>query len=640
MTVRPVDLVEQALAEHGCNPRRGAARCPAHPDTNPSLSYSEADNGNALIHCHAGCTPDSILTALGLTPTDLFPPKTGNGHQPTPDLRNLIRTITATYTYTTASGTPLYQVVRYHPKAFRQRLPDGTWGIGDTPRIAYNLPAVKAAIANRQPIWIVEGEKDVDLLTRLGHTGTCNSGGAGQWNDLCTKALNGAQHVTIVADNDEPGRRHATNIAAAIAGTVHHLELRLPAAGKDLTDHIAAGLTLDQLAPWQPDNDNLPTPVDWPAFWAEDHEPEEWLCRPYLPLGRQIAMFAPAKTGKSLLALEVAVKLAVGQAVFWQPAAPPVDTVYIDLEMTAADLYERLEAIGISEDDDLTHFHYYLLPQLPPLDTAEGGAVVAAIAARHNARLVVIDTMARVVEGGENDADTYRAFYRHTGRALKAAHVTLLRLDHAGKDPGKGQRGSSEKAGDVDIVWQLGIPEPGVVHLKATHKRVGWVPDLIELTRQNEPWLSHTIAAPDVTYEAGTRKIIDALDQAGVPIAASSREACRMLKAAGAPHRRERVVKALRARKEAVDNLPPVEHMCGSQNAEPRTVSGKPEGSGTTFAKPPLTSTGTTPEPPEPPERPERVVSPPLGGEPPPGTAGIGSTYPQIGPDDPESSLF
>ena len=52
-----------------------SARCPAHDDRTASLSVSTGQDGKILLHCHAGCTTPDILTAIGLEPKDLFPPK-------------------------------------------------------------------------------------------------------------------------------------------------------------------------------------------------------------------------------------------------------------------------------------------------------------------------------------------------------------------------------------------------------------------------------------------------------------------------------------------------------------------------------------------------------------------------------------
>lgn len=50
------------------------ARCPAHEDKGPSLSLREGDDGRVLLHCHAGCSTASVLAAIGLSMSDLFPP--------------------------------------------------------------------------------------------------------------------------------------------------------------------------------------------------------------------------------------------------------------------------------------------------------------------------------------------------------------------------------------------------------------------------------------------------------------------------------------------------------------------------------------------------------------------------------------
>ena len=57
------------------------ACCPAHDDRSPSLSIRE-DGDRVLVHCHAGCDVSSVLGAVGLDMTDLFPPRPESGPQP------------------------------------------------------------------------------------------------------------------------------------------------------------------------------------------------------------------------------------------------------------------------------------------------------------------------------------------------------------------------------------------------------------------------------------------------------------------------------------------------------------------------------------------------------------------------------
>jgi hypothetical protein len=59
------------VRETGSN--RFIARCPAHPDRTPSLAVSQVDDGRVLIHCFAGCEPETILGAVGLGFADVMP---------------------------------------------------------------------------------------------------------------------------------------------------------------------------------------------------------------------------------------------------------------------------------------------------------------------------------------------------------------------------------------------------------------------------------------------------------------------------------------------------------------------------------------------------------------------------------------
>ena len=50
---------------------RWIAKCPSHEDQSPSLAIREADD-RVLLHDHAGCSPEEICSALGITLSDLF----------------------------------------------------------------------------------------------------------------------------------------------------------------------------------------------------------------------------------------------------------------------------------------------------------------------------------------------------------------------------------------------------------------------------------------------------------------------------------------------------------------------------------------------------------------------------------------
>lgn len=72
----PLERVQKR--QHG----QWSARCPAHQDKGPSLSIRETNGGAVLIHCFAGCSVNSVVGALGLRMSDLFPPTEKTGHEP------------------------------------------------------------------------------------------------------------------------------------------------------------------------------------------------------------------------------------------------------------------------------------------------------------------------------------------------------------------------------------------------------------------------------------------------------------------------------------------------------------------------------------------------------------------------------
>lgn len=323
-TSDPVELVLQALSEHGVR-RSGdswVARCPAHNDGNPSLSISRGDNGNALLFCHAGCDTRDILAAVDLTQADLFPdrtprtkdrwrasgktlapwdtPKRTEKPSPTPAppakpaQRPKLGPPVAVYRYHDGDGTEVFSKLRFEPKTFRVRRPDGSWGIGDAPRVLYRLPELRAAILAGKPVLIVEGEKDADRATaELGMAATCNYDGASaagkqtKWRDEYNEPLRDAR-VLVIADHDDPGIAHANHIREALTGIAREVGVFRPALdtpGADLSDHLDAGYTLGQLVPVA-----RPTPEPEPVDAALPMlAPWFWEARPHLGHIRQAA---------------------------------------------------------------------------------------------------------------------------------------------------------------------------------------------------------------------------------------------------------------------------------------------------------------------------------------------------------------
>lgn len=81
--MKPLDQFLQRLEFVKPSAHAFSARCPAHDDHSPSLSIKEGDDARVLVHCFAGCSPQEVVAALGLTLADLFPAN-GEPRRPPP----------------------------------------------------------------------------------------------------------------------------------------------------------------------------------------------------------------------------------------------------------------------------------------------------------------------------------------------------------------------------------------------------------------------------------------------------------------------------------------------------------------------------------------------------------------------------
>jgi len=256
------------------------ASCPLHNDADPSLSVTwkprpHRGGGAVLLHCFScGAQASDIAAAIGLRISDLFdePPPSAGGRlvrthpapRPTPKPsapqlhphHQWIRV--RVYTYTTAQGHPVQQVIRLEcscngttHKRFVQRYRDArrwVWSkpVNFTP-VLYRAPALAGA-APDQWVWLTEGEKDADTAVHLGKLATTNAQGANNFPPELAGAL-GGRNVAIIIDRDRAGYQRALALGDQLEDNAARLVYLLPAITEpkaDLTDHVHAGL-------WRPD---------------------------------------------------------------------------------------------------------------------------------------------------------------------------------------------------------------------------------------------------------------------------------------------------------------------------------------------------------------------------------------------------
>lgn len=295
--------------------------------------------------------------------------------------------------------------------------------------------------------------------------------------------------------------------------------------------------------------------LDWHELFSTEDNGEEWIVEPILPARRMIALYSAPKAGKSLLMLEIAVAIARGTEVIGATTPDrPRRVLYVDFENDPrGDVRTRLEAMDITpgELDDLC---YLTFPSLAKFDTAQGAFDLMRHVEGYACEVVIIDTVSRAVMGEENENDTWLAFYRHTGLALKRAEVACIRLDHSGKDTTKGMRGGSAKYGDVDAVWRLTALSEDTIHLECTDHRMPVPTTSLTLTRQDFP-LTHRVAGDSwqAVVDAKTREVDQVLDSLGMPSSASVREAAEALRGAGHKVNNKALREAVRLRKMRLD---------------------------------------------------------------------------------------
>jgi hypothetical protein len=348
------------------------ARCPAHDDSNPSLSVRQDAEGRPIIKCHAGCTTEAILAALGLNWNLIF----GRAATGTETGERRKREVSA-YRYVDESDNLLFEVVRYDPKGFRQRRPDGAgryrWVLDGVRRVLYRLPEITEAVALEKTIFVVEGEKDVEALRAINLIATTNPQGAGKWRPEYSDVLAGAR-VAIIPDNDDAGRAHADEVArslravGATAAIVQLPDLRSKGDVSDWLESVGTGAELQAIADAalsnpsvseQPpsaqvtsngDNDRSPAPI-MTMMSSVVAEEVQWLWRGRIPFGKLTVLDGDPGLGKSTIMLDVAARLTRGAAMPDGTAGTSGNVVLASAEDGLADtIHPRLVAAGADLD--------------------------------------------------------------------------------------------------------------------------------------------------------------------------------------------------------------------------------------------------------------------------------------------------
>lgn len=346
----------------------------------------------------------------------------------------------ATYDYTDADGKLLYQVVRFEPKEFKQRRPDGNggwlWNIKGVKPVLYRLPEVLRAVREGRAVYIPEGEKDADNLSKLGLTATTNSGGAEKWRPEYSEALKGAE-VVILPDRDAPGQKHAAKVAVSLHGKAKSIKIvelsdRNGHQIKDVSDWLAAGGTLSELetlVSQAPEYKRKESDTGLVCMADVDPETVDWLWYPYIPKGKLTLLEGDPGVGKSWVSLAMATAVSIGKGLPGTEAIESASVVLASAEDGLGDtIRPRLDAMGA----DVRNIHAIK----DALDFGNGGlAILEGYISQIHPALVIIDPLVAYIGAGVDmhRANETRAVMARLADIAERYTVAILAVRHLTK---------------------------------------------------------------------------------------------------------------------------------------------------------------------------------------------------------------
>lgn len=229
----------EKVEQHG---EKASALCPAHTDNKQSLSITRGNNGEAVCNCFAGCSQraifDAIYMRLNTSPTfeDDKPIKPKRAAKKSSSRKEVAR-----YNYIDENGTIINTKIRYDNKDF-------IWAEKGKQNIPlFNLNDV----IEKNPIFIVEGEKDVLTLKNHGFGATNMKDGFTSEN--VSRYLSG-KDIILTPDNDKSGFEYACKALNLLIGTAKSIKVILLDSlwadmpeKADITDFVEHNGSIEQI---------------------------------------------------------------------------------------------------------------------------------------------------------------------------------------------------------------------------------------------------------------------------------------------------------------------------------------------------------------------------------------------------------
>jgi DNA polymerase I len=391
------------------------------------------------------------------------------------------RNLVATYDYYLLNGELAHQTLRYEPKDFSQRRPDGQGGwvyknvFKDFEPVLYRLPEVYEAIRKGEPVLLCEGEKDADRgAEELGICTTTCAMGAKKWRPSYTQVLRGAD-VIAAPHNDKDGRAHTAAVVKQLPGVAKSVKLvelpGVPENGGDLSDWIDAGGTREDLDRLVEETDSfrscspLPSESDLneclPAFTVgqiKERSGKEaelhWICPLFMRAGEITLLAGESKrSGKTTLMMHM-LKAVHDGAPFM--GAPTQKTGALVLTEQGNNILEATAKAGIRDDDQILITPYKDVSKEEWDTLIERARLTCKV---HDLGILVVDTLSAFSKLRGSEENLSGEIIERMEAVLEAARVDGLHvcvLHHTGKD---GEiRGSTAFQKDPDVIWVLKRP--------------------------------------------------------------------------------------------------------------------------------------------------------------------------------------
>ncbi|MBT4448579.1 MAG: AAA family ATPase [Gammaproteobacteria bacterium] len=199
--------------------------------------------------------------------------------------------------------------------------------------------------------------------------------------------------------------------------------------------------------------------IDIRDLMAMELPHRENIIEPWFPSQGLVMLYAKTGVGKTHIALEIAYQLSIGGSVFNWNIPKAMNTLYIDGEMPANAMQQRIASIATASQQEpikkFTVLNQDLIEGImPDIGTIEGQKELEHLT--NETDLIIVDNISTLCRtGAENKADDWMLIQQWALR-LRSQGKSVLFVHHAGK--GGDQRGTSKRSDVLDTVMELKHP--------------------------------------------------------------------------------------------------------------------------------------------------------------------------------------